>query len=87
MGGLAQPQLPQARERVDAKVGSYAQQYYLKLPEKLTMTETVRRWRDFTPYLPLPHPSWRNTGWLRKNPWFEEELLPQLQQQVHELIG
>ncbi|WP_338105716.1 uracil-DNA glycosylase family protein [Microvirga tunisiensis] len=49
------------------------------------LTETVRRWRDLLGnpqkprILPLPHPSWRNNGWLKKNPWFEAELLPVLQ--------
>jgi uracil-DNA glycosylase len=51
------------------------------------MHETVSRWRDFLPkFLPLPHPSWRNTAWLRRNPWFEAELLPELRQRVHALL-
>ncbi len=53
--------------------------------------ETVRRWREFahsTPKLfPLPHPSWRNSGWLKRNPWFESELLPDLRAEVARLVG
>jgi len=56
------------------------------------MTETVRNWREHffvnqgPRVLPLPHPSWRNTGWLKKNPWFEEDVLPVLRQHVDSLI-
>ena len=51
------------------------------------MNETVMRWRDFLPeFLPLPHPSWRNTAWLKRNPWFEAEFLPELRRRVHALI-
>lgn len=68
-------------------VGSYAQAYYLGRARKRTMTETVRAFRDHLPlYLPLPHPSWRNTAWLNKNPWFEVELLPELRRRVHALL-
>ena len=53
---------------------------------KAIMTDLVRRWRDFasaTPLLsPLPHPSWRNSGWLKRNPWFEVEVLPILRARV-----
>ena len=69
-------------------VGSYAQRYYLGKEGKASMTETVRAWRDYLPgYLPLPHPSWRNTAWLRKNPWFEADLVPALRQRVAALMG
>ena len=68
-------------------VGSYAQAHYLGERRKTTMTETVGAWRDYGPkFLPLPHPSWRNTGWLRKNPWFEEQLVPVLRCRVQALI-
>ncbi len=67
-------------------VGSYAQKYYLGDAAKKTMTETVREWRGYLPrFLPVPHPSWRNTGWIRKNPWFETEVLPELRQKVRRL--
>jgi uracil-DNA glycosylase len=68
-------------------VGRYAQTYYLGRRSKGTMTETVRAWRDYAPtYLPLPHPSWRNTGWLKRNPWFEADLLPVLRERTHALL-
>jgi uracil-DNA glycosylase len=64
-------------------VGLYAQARYLGPRRKGSLTETVRAWRDYGPDLcPLPHPSWRNTAWLRKNPWFEVELLPELRARV-----
>jgi uracil-DNA glycosylase len=51
------------------------------------LTETVRAWRDYLPeQLPLPHPSWRNTAWLKRNPWFEAELVPDLQARVAALL-
>ena len=69
-------------------VGSYAQAYYLGKDRKKTMTETVRSWRDYGPdVLVTPHPSWRTTGWQKKNPWFDEEILPELRRKVKALIG
>ncbi len=68
-------------------VGSYAQAYYLGRARRATLGETVSAFRDYLPgYFPLPHPSWRNTGWLRRNPWFDTDLLPQLRQRVHALL-
>ena len=68
-------------------IGSYAQAHYLGEARGGSMHETVMRWRDYLPrFLPLPHPSWRNTAWLRRNPWFENELLPELRARVHALI-
>jgi uracil-DNA glycosylase len=65
-------------------VGQYAQAEYLGRRRRATLTETVRAWADYGPeFLPLPHPSWRNTGWLKKNPWFETELVPELRERVH----
>lgn len=56
-------------------IGQYAQAYYLKDKPK-TLTETVKQWKKWAPtYIPLPHPSPRNTLWLKKNPWFEEEVI------------
>ena len=64
-------------------IGLYAQARYLGKTRKKTLTDTVKAWRDYLPdYLPLPHPSWRNTAWLKKNPWFEAELLPELRKRV-----
>lgn len=76
-------------------VGAYAQQYYLprtpaaaQAARNETLTQRVRRWRDFGPeYLPLPHPSPRNNLWLRRNPWFETELVPVLQERVGKALA
>lgn len=66
-------------------IGAYAQAYYLGKSRE-TLTERVRRWQDFGPrYLPLPHPSPRNTLWLKRNPWFESEVLPHLRRKVENL--
>ncbi|MGH6933481.1 MAG: uracil-DNA glycosylase family protein [Dongiaceae bacterium] len=68
-------------------VGQYAQAYYLRDRRRDSMTATVRAYADYLPvYLPLLHPSWRNNGWLRKNPWFERELLPDLRARVHRIL-
>ena len=68
-------------------VGQYAQAYYLGKRRKQTLTETVHAWREYLPgFLPLPHPSPRNTRWLRVNPWFARDVLPHLSARVHELI-
>ena len=57
-------------------IGQYAQAYYLGNKRKATLTETVRAWREYLPdFIPMPHPSPRNTYWLRQNPWFEEEVV------------
>ena len=68
-------------------VGGYAQEWALGDRMAPNMTETVRAWRDYAPaILPLPHPSWRNTGWLKRNPWFEDEVTPYLRQRVLEIL-
>lgn len=68
-------------------VGSYAQRYYLQHKVKPTMHATVRAWKEFLPeFFPLPHPSWRNSGWLKKNLWFEMELLQDLRKRINTLI-
>jgi uracil-DNA glycosylase len=65
-------------------IGGTAQAWHLG---KCGVTERVRNWRDHAPGLfVLPHPSWRNTGWLRKNPWFGEEVLPALRARVREVL-
>jgi len=69
-------------------VGSYAQKRFLGDQAKENMTATVAAWRDYAPEIfPLPHPSWRNTAWLRKNPWFEADLLPVLRNRVKKLFA
>lgn len=67
-------------------VGGYAQAW--ALGERRPMTEVARDWRSFAPSaIPLPHPSWRNTGWLKRNPWFEAEILPYLRRRTAEILA
>lgn len=66
-------------------IGGYAQKWHLKT--RAGVTETVAAWRDHAPQVfPLPHPSWRNTAWLKRNPWFEAELVPVLRTRVREVM-
>ena len=68
-------------------IGMYAQNYYLKDKAKRTLTETVANYEEYLPtYFPLPHPSPRNRFWLTKNPWFEEEVVLELQKKVKSLL-
>lgn len=67
-------------------VGGYAQKHYLGRRAKGSVTATVAAWREYGPdHLPTPHPSWRTTGWLKRNPWFEAELVPELRRRVRAL--
>lgn len=75
-------------------IGRYAQDYHFArlghaLPKGANVSRTVARWREFQAtkprVFPLPHPSWRNTGWLKRNPWFEAEVLPALRAEVARL--
>jgi uracil-DNA glycosylase len=76
------------RAELTLLVGAHAQRWALKERARPSMTETVARWRDYLPeFLPLPHPSWRNTAWLRRNPWFEDEVVPVLRARVARLLG
>lgn len=69
-------------------VGSYAHAHYLGARRGTTLAETVRDWRRHAPdYLPLPHPSFRNNLWLRRNPWFEADVLPELRRRVAGLLA
>ena len=70
-------------------VGSYAQSRYLADTKSPTMTETVRDFRNHLAagYLPTPHPSWRTAAWQRKNPWFDDELLPVLRDRTAALVA
>lgn len=68
-------------------VGQYALAWHLKERRKPTLTETVKAWREYGPaFIPVPHPSWRNNAWVKKNPWFETELLPVLRQRVASVL-
>jgi uracil-DNA glycosylase len=69
-------------------IGIYAQRFYLGARRKASVGETVAAWREYLPeLLPLPHPSWRNTGWLKRNPWFEREVVPDLRRRVKRLLS
>lgn len=69
--------------RLTLLVGAYAQRYHLGEAAKASLGETVGAWRSYPDnVMPLPHPSWRNTGWLKRNPWFETELIPELRRRV-----
>jgi uracil-DNA glycosylase len=85
--GEAISAMPQIR--LVLAIGGYAQAWHLGLKSGASMTRTVSDWRTHlvNGILPLPHPSWRNTGWLRKNAWFEAELLPQLKTRVLQWIS
>lgn len=65
-------------------IGQYAQRYYLKKTYKGSLTETVKSYREYLPtYFPLPHPSPRNQNWVKINPWFMGEVVPELQKRIH----
>ncbi|QDG79717.1 uracil-DNA glycosylase family protein [Labrenzia sp. PHM005] len=77
-------------------IGQYAQAYHLGNARKGSLTNTVAAWQSYFEnsgtaakprVIPLPHPSWRNNAWLRKNPWFETDLLPVLQKEIARLLG
>jgi uracil-DNA glycosylase len=74
-------------------IGQYAQSWHLREMNRRDLTSTVAAWREIfaetsSPrVLPLPHPSWRNSGWLKRHPWFEAELLPFLRQKIAESLG
>ena len=69
-------------------VGGYAQTWALGPRAKRSMAETVAAWRDYLPdFLPLPHPSWRNTAWLKRNAWFEDEVIPYLRLRVAGMLA
>lgn len=70
--------------RLTLLIGQYAQAGMLGVPRGTRLTDTVQGWREYLAYdrLPLPHPSPRNRLWLKRNPWFETELLPVLRERV-----
>lgn len=85
----------QAMPRIELvlAIGRYAQAWHLGPEAGANLSDTVSNWREilaaprFPRVLPLPHPSWRNNAWLKRNPWFEEELLPVLKAEVARLVG
>jgi uracil-DNA glycosylase len=74
-------------------IGLYAQSWHMGVARRPSLTETVMDWRTIwsapssPKALPLPHPSWRNTGWLKRNPWFEMDLLPFLRAEIRYRLG
>jgi uracil-DNA glycosylase len=84
------PQLFAALPKIELllAVGSYAHAWHLGALARPTLTETVAAWREIMAVtaspvvLPLPHPSWRNSGWIKRNPWFEAELLPVVRREI-----
>lgn len=77
-------------------IGRYAQAYHFAragrpLPKGMSVDETIRRWQELMgeapKIFPLPHPSWRNSGWLKRNPWFDAEVLPALRKEVARAIA
>jgi uracil-DNA glycosylase len=67
-------------------IGQYSQKYFLQEMSKPRLTDTVKHWREYLPdYFVLPHPSPRNNIWLRKNAWFEEDVIPSLQNRIRQI--
>ncbi len=68
-------------------IGLHAHRYHLRPLDKSTLTATVRNWKCYLPgVIPLPHPSPRNNGWLKKNPWFHREVVPEVARRVATLL-
>jgi uracil-DNA glycosylase len=83
--------MPQVR--LVLAIGAHAQAWHLGPLMRRTLTETVSDWKEIVEatettvtVLPLPHPSWRNTAWLKRHPFFDAELVPELQRRVRELL-
>lgn len=75
------------RPEVTLLVGGYAQRWHLGAAAGGGVTRTVMAWREHGPAIfPLPHPSWRNTGWLKRNPWFDDALLPELRRTIAQTL-
>ena len=68
-------------------IGKYAQDYYLQISAKATLTEIVRNFEDYLPeYFVLPHPSPRNNIWQAKNEWFKKEVIPELRRSIKNVL-
>lgn len=82
---LLRKQMPEIR--LILLFGQYAQAYYLGNKRQKNLTLTVKHWKDYQPlYMPLIHPSARNGIWLSKNPWFMQEVIPQLKEKIQEIL-
>lgn len=68
-------------------IGQYAHAWHLATRQKASLTDTVKNWKEYWPeILALPHPSPRNNIWLKRNPWFGEEILPVLKDRVAQVL-
>ena len=69
-------------------IGQYAQDWHIRDQQKSTLAQTVADWQAYWPAaLPMPHPSPRNLGWLKRHPWFEMDVIPTLRERVAELLA
>jgi len=69
-------------------IGQYAQRHFLGKTARANVTDTVEAFADYAPrFIPLPHPSPRNTGWFKHHPWFESDVLPALRERVRMALG
>jgi uracil-DNA glycosylase len=69
-------------------VGQHAQRHFLRKNRKATLAATVAAWTEYSPhYVPLPHPSPRNTPWLQRHGEFEQQLLPELRRRIAEILA
>jgi uracil-DNA glycosylase len=87
---LWRPQLLESLKGVELTliIGQYAIDWHIKDGEQITLTERVSRWRDYMPSrLVMPHPSPRNNLWLKRNPWYEAEVLPALKAQISRILN
>ncbi|GAB5349608.1 uracil-DNA glycosylase family protein [Alteriqipengyuania sp. 357] len=74
-------------DRLTLLVGTYAQKRYLPATKGERMADRIANWRDFGDTIPLPHPSWRSTMFMRKHPWFEAEMLPEVRKRVRAMLA
>ncbi|MGJ8528967.1 uracil-DNA glycosylase family protein [Maritalea sp.] len=89
-GATWHDQLFELTDKIELKIliGAYALDYHLGERQSKTLTQTVKRWPEFMPNsLPLPHPSPRNNIWLKKNEWFEKDVIPALRKRVREVLA
>lgn len=74
--------------RLTLLIGGYAMAWHLREGYAGSVTRTVENWECYAPSIfPLPHPSWRNNAWLKKHPWFEQELLPEMRKAVSQALS
>ncbi len=80
--------LNQLNVKLTLVIGQYAQVWHLGIGKNLSVTAVVKQWKNYFPaIIPLPHPSPRNNIWLKKNPWFESELLPELRSEIQRVLA